>query len=113
MRVDRHGAGRARRFDFAEDGGRAVAFEQPRRDAAPLHHLDQPCSVAADVGRIRGDVRQRQQLDELVNDLGFVRLPVGANACGLRLNARPREGGRQHHDQNGERQSFHSHLKNL
>ena len=63
MRIEKERALRALHAAFAVDGNRCVrGFQDRRGNAALFQHAHQQVCVRADVGGIRRDVRQRQQL---------------------------------------------------
>jgi hypothetical protein len=79
VRVEDDGERGAGRREFAiDDGrrGRTPGFEQARIEAAALHHPDDMRRVAADVLAVGGDVRYREQFDELAQDAVLVGAPV-------------------------------------
>src|SRR5262249_51565470 len=74
-------------FELAEDCRRPAAFKQASCDSAPPHHLEQLVCVQSDVGSVRSDVRNREQLFELFQNrelVGFAivaRCIVGKKMC--------------------------------
>jgi hypothetical protein len=82
VRVEDDRARSARHVPLAEDGGRnlrARAFQEAWPESARAHHLDDERGVAAYVLAIRGDVRNREQADELREDAVLVGTPVAAD----------------------------------
>ena len=98
----------AGRADFAEHNRIAAGNRhQLRRDAPLLHHGGDGRRIALDVLAIAGDVRDRKQRDELVDDGSFVLLAPGAG----RLRRRVRLGNGhcgQEAQQKRQQISFHA-----
>ena len=73
---------RAGNFPFTINGRRRIdgfTFEQLWIQSAPLHHLANEFSVAADVLSIGSDVRKRKETRELVEDLSLMRAAIIAD----------------------------------
>src|SRR5690242_206027 len=74
---------RARNFPFTVNRRRRVsgfAFEQLGMQSAPLHHLANEFSIAADVVSIGSDVRKREKTRELFEDLSLMRAAIIADS---------------------------------
>ncbi len=70
MRVEHDRAAGIRRGKFGEDGGRrSRLFEQSGSKAATLEGPGEPVGIPADVRGIGGDIRDRQKLLKLAQDL--------------------------------------------
>jgi hypothetical protein len=78
---------RARHIDLSEDNrGGARERQQPRTDASFGEHLDEHVGITLQIRRIRRDVGYRQELAELLHQLGPLRRCVFA--CSLRRRLR-------------------------
>ena len=108
VRVEHHRARGAGRGEFGEDDRSALRnVEEPHAEAAPLEHGLEPIGVPADVGLVRRDIGNRQQVDEFLDDRLLVRHTVRANRCGdirggWRALRRPEAGDRRERDPQGQ-----------
>ena len=74
VRVEDHRARGAGRGEFGEDDRPALRnLEEPHAEASPLKHRLEPIGVPADVGLVRRDVGNRQQVDKFLDDRLLVR----------------------------------------
>jgi hypothetical protein len=71
--VEKHRACGARRVQGAVDERVAGRLEDLGGETMPAQHRPQMVGVPADVRLVSGDVRDRQQLEQLGNDLFLMR----------------------------------------
>src|SRR6266567_1190918 len=91
VRIEADRSSRPGCFHLTKDRRRPGSFKQSRLDTAAAHHINQLRRVAPDVLRIRSDVRNREQVYELTDDLRLVCESVGANAGNRGLSTNNKE----------------------
>src|SRR5204862_6102854 len=82
MSVKDDGSRGAGRLPFSIDRGgnvRRLRFQQSRLKSTPLHHFKDMRCVTTNVFAVRSNIGNRQQSDNLAQDLLFVFAPISLN----------------------------------